>query len=67
MASLRRALQAPREMAPQAKGLLFKFEDQSADPPEPDVDAGQIRWPTYNLSTWEVKAAVPWRWGGGVN
>lgn len=33
--------------------------------PEPDVDAGQLRWPTYNLSTWEVKAAVPEQTGGG--
>lgn len=48
------------------KGLAVQVRGPECRPPEPDVDAGQIRWPTYNLSTWEVKAAVPGRfvWGG---
>lgn len=49
------------------KGLAVQVRGPECRPPEPDVDAGQIRWPTYNLSTWEVKAAVPGRCGGGSN
>lgn len=40
-------------LAAQTRGPEFRS-------PETHLNARQRQWPTYNLSTWEVEAAVPW-------